>query len=442
MKQIKYLAILASAFLYVGCGDSDTPTKLTETATDKVAIYTDADSIAYKSANASTWTTIDKSSGSDAGNGLKKYEIDKLDKFEVALFCDYSSEEGSLKKQNSHAKLSKHIMDNLLTIYAYTKDDGDIYNNCSKYTQVQQISGNITYNIEEGETPNKYYIAVDSNLKTATDEDPSFSYLYSHKNKIDLVSLATKESSVEELNSFNPLRFYINKNIALNTDITQNIAFNSNNSCGITPHNIEIGDAETDGYVQFISENKTQIDIKHGSKWYSTDSSCTLLNDKDTYVATSYGNHGIKLVSTPATSTLDTIVLDASNINELSGILCDSDGTINNLNYTPNANSPTVIAYAIKTFKNNKSYNLILSKNYLGSNTSYQLPNLTDVAGFATASDAKSIDEGNAYVVMSSQNLNKLTSSKKLFVPDKGYYYILYSGVVEYATQYEDIVPH
>lgn len=236
--------------------------------------------------------------------------------------------------------------------------------------------------------------------------------------------------------------FYIDKNISLSSDIIKNISFNSNNSCGITQHSIEIGDAEAYGYVQFISENKTQIDIKHGSKWYSANSSCTLLNEKDTYVAISYGNNGVKLVSKPATSTHGKIVLNASHINELSSILCNSDGKINNLNYTPNTKSPTVIAYAIKTFKNNKSYNLILSKNYLGSNTSYQLPNWTDIAGFNSASDAKSIDEGNAYVVMSSQDLNKLTASKNLFVPHQGYYYVLYSGVVEYATQHDDIVPH
>ena len=425
MKQIKFLAILASVFLYVGCGDGNTPTKVVDTATDKVAIYTDADAIAYKSADASTWKTIDKSSGSDAGKGIKKYEIDKLDKFNVALRCKFHSSTPASNEGN--LKITPSSITNTLILFAYTKDDGDIYYKCGEYYSRRDINGTISYNIM-GDTPNQYIVAANKTYTNISDEKYN---LHIYKNKVDLISVAIKEQA----STVTPLRFYIKKDVPTPSDTTKDIIFNSSNSCTLAEHNVTV-DPNTEGFIQLISENGTNLKVSNLPKWYSVDSSCPSINSKDTYVAVSMGENGIKLVSTPATSTQSDVDLNASHIKELTGIMHDGSGTINGLNqYVPNTNSPSVIAYKIDVYNGSgEEYIAILSKNYLGSATSYTLENLKTVAGFENSMSGDEIYGGNATAIMSNKFLNEISTGKGIDT-SKGYFYTPYKGTVEYATE-------
>jgi len=429
MKQIKFLAILASVFLYVGCGDGNTPTKVVNTATDKVAIYTNADAIAYKSADASTWKTIDKSSGSDAGKGIKKYEIDKLDKFNVALRCKFHSSTPASNEGNS--KITPSSITNKLILFAYTKDDGDIYYKCGEYYSRRDINGTISYNVT-GDIPNQYIVAANKTYTNISDENYN---LHIYKNKVDLISVAIKEQASTGVSDAAPLRFYIEKAVPTPSDTIKDITFNSSNSCTLAEHNVTV-DPNTEGFIQLISENGTNLKVSNLLKWYSVDSSCPSINSKDTYVAVSIGANGIKLASTPATSAQSYVNLNASHIKELTGIMHDGSGTINGLNqYIPDTNSPSVIAYKIDAYNGSgEVYIAILSKNYLGSATSYTLENLKTVAGFENSMSGDEIPGGNATVVMSNKFLNEISTGKPIDT-SKGYFYAPYKGTVEYATE-------
>ncbi len=429
MKQIKFLAILASVFLYVGCGDGDTPTKVVETATDKVAIYTNANAIAYKSADASTWTTIDKSSGSNAGKGVKKYEIDKMDKFNVALRCNTSPSEPV--SNGASQKITPAVALNKLVLFSYTKDDGDIYYKCRKYNLKRDINGTISYNVD-GDTPNKYVVAAHKTYKNISDENYS---LHIYKDKVDLVSVALKEETPAGVSNFTPLRFYIEKAVPTPADTIRNITFNSSNSCILNEHNVTT-DPNSEGFIKLITENGTVLEVSKVPKWYSVDSSCPSINNKDTYVEVSMSEHGTKLVSTPATSAQSDVDLNASHIKELTGIVHDGSGTINGLNqYIPDANSPSVVAYKIDAYNNSgEEYVAMLTKNYLGSATSYTLENLKAVAGFENTMSGDEIYGGEATAIMSNKPLNKISGGKKIDLCE-GDIYAPYEGTVEYARE-------
>ena len=428
MKQIKFLAILASVFLYVGCGDGDTPTKVVETAIDKVAIYTNADAIAYKSADASTWTTIVKSSGSDVGKGVKKYEIDKMDKFNVALRCNTSPSEPVSNGESQ--KITPAVALNKLVLFAYTKDDGDVYYKCQKYHLRRDINGTISYNVN-GDTPDKYVVAAHRKHTDVSDENYS---LQINKDKVDLVSVALMEETPAGVSNFTPLRFYIEKAVPTPVDTIRNITFNSDNSCTLTEHNVTKSTA--DAFIKFISENGTELVVNQYTKWYSVNSTCPSINNKDTYVEVSMSEHGTKLVSTPATSAQSDVDLNASHIKELTGIMHDGSGTINGLNqYIPDANSPSVVAYKIDAYNHSgEEYVAMLTKNYLGSESSYTLENLKAVAGFENSMSGDEIYGGEATAIMSNKPLNEISGGKRIDLCE-GDIYAPYEGTVEYARE-------
>ena len=186
-----------------------------------------------------------------------------------------------------------------------------------------------------------------------------------------------------------------------------------------------------------ITENGTVLEVNKAPMWYSVDNSCPSINSKDTYVAVSMSEHGIKLVSTPATSTQSDVDLNASHIKELTGIMHDGSGTINGLNqYVPDTNSPNVVAYKIDAYnQSGEEYVAILSKNYLGSDTSYTLEDLKSVTGFENTMSGDEIYGGNATAIMSSKSLNEISGGKRIDLCEDDIY-APYEGTVEYAREH------
>ena len=379
MKKFKYLALVASTFLYVGCGGgggSSVPSKL--------AIDTNAKAIAYKAKNGD-WKSIDVNSGAPASDGLKEYMVNKDDKFMVALKCS--------SKQSY--------------IFAFSKDDGDIKFKCSKttLTPIKTISGNLGDTVTA--PPLKGFItAIDTTW--GFNNTAPYSYNYSAKQGIyDLIAVSL-DSATE------PARFYIKRDINLNQNNTLNISMNSTNSCTIKSKNFSAG---ANFRIIYISKGGTYFTSNTGGKWYYPN--CTEDSD-DIYALVGKDATGkkISLKTTPVNSMTkaDIGAEDVTHINALTQLAYQNSGQISGLGqYVPNSNSPKLGVFIIDA-KNAafKHYSLILSKKYLGSDDIFDMPKLSMISGFSGMWDGDNANNVEAQAVMSDTQLGKILKGKNL----------------------------
>ena len=378
MKQIKFLAILASVFLYVGCGGeggSSVPSKL--------AIDTNAKAISYKAKNGD-WKSIDVNSGAPASDGLKEYMVNKDDKFMVALKCS-----------------SKRSY-----IFAFSKDDGDIKFKCSKttLTPIKTINGNLGDTVTA--PPLKGFItAIDTSWGFNT--TAPYSYNYSVKQGIyDLIAVSL-DSTTE------PARFYIKRDINLNQNKTLNVSMNGTNSCVIKSKNFAAG---TGFRIVYISKGGTYFTSSTGGKWYYPN--CTEdSNDIYALVGKDATGKKVSLKTTPVNSMARTAITtqDTAHINALTQLAYQNSGQISGLSqYVPNSNSPKLGVYIIDVRDTIKHYSLILSKNYLGSDDIFDMPKLSMISGFSGMWDGDNANNVEAQAVMSDTQLGKILKGKNL----------------------------
>jgi len=374
MKPIKYLALIASTFLYVGCGGggNSTPSKL--------AIDTNAKAIAYKAKNGD-WKSIDVNSGAPASGGLKEYMVNKDDKFMVALKCsDYES-----------------------YLFAFSKDDGDIKFKCSKITitPIKTISGTLDDTVT---APLKGFVtAIGTNF--AIDLSAPFNYSYNVKKGIyDLIAVSFD-------NATEPARFYIKRGINLNQDKTLNVSMNGSNSCTVGSKNFAAG---ANFRIVYISKGNTYFTSNNGGKWYYPD--CTEDSD-DIYALVGKDSSGdkVSLKTTPVNSMAKTAIMaqDTTHINGLTQLAYQNSGQISGLGqYIPNPNSPKLGLFTIGIKGTFKYYSLILSKKYLGNDDVFDIPKLSTISGFSGMWDGNNANNVDAQAIMSNTKLGEILKGK------------------------------
>ena len=389
MKQIKYLALIASTFLYVGCGGgsgsggvsgsggSSTPSKL--------AIDTNAKAISYKAKNGD-WKSIDVNSGAPAIDGLKEYIINKDDKFMVALKC--SNKESFL--------------------IAFSKDDGDIKFKCP----ITTIAFNKTLKgaLDDTITVSEKGFITAIGTKSAFDFSSPFKYSYSIEQGLyDLISVSIDSAS-------KPARFYIKRGINLNQNKTLNISMNGSNSCAIKSKNFTAG---TGFRIVYISKGNTYFQSNSGGKWYYPN---CIENSNDIYTLVGKDSTGnkisLKVRDANSIAKADIGAQDITHINSLTQLAYQNSGQVSGLSqYIPNSNSPKLRAFLIDT-KNasNQRYNMLLSKNFLDNDDVFDLPKLSTINGFNGMWDGNNATAVDTVAIMSDTKVSNILKGKMLYL--------------------------
>jgi len=391
----KLILATVAIFALVGCGGGGGGVP------DKLSIDTDAKAIAYKNSG-DDWKTIDVATS----GGLKHYELDKMDKFMVALKCD----------------------DKNLYIVGYTKEDGDIKLKCPVDTppNINNVKGNISDSITT--TPTGYIVA----LSTRYDTDMApVTYKYTvgvKKGTYDLTAISLGAGS-------KPERFYIKRALNVNTPIVENIDFTATSSCAIK--NKAFTGNESSFRVVLVTKNNTYFTSNLGSKWYYPD--CAL-DGEDNYVLVGKNNakKTVRIETFPTSQVkADITGKTVSHINKLTQLHYQAAGQVSGLGlYTPSSKSPNLIGY-LGDFKNssNNYYHLLLSKKFLDSDDVFDFPNITSVSGFSTVWDGKNASSTHFTAVMSDHNWQDMLYGSKMLKLIEAHFFMLKKGVVELANE-------
>lgn len=401
MKQIKYLAILASVFLYIGCGGGGVDIK-------SLNLYTDANAIAYN-IGTNDWKVVNQSDGANMGNGLKHYEIVKAKKLTVALRCD-----------------------NGTYIVGVSNNDGDIKLKCSNLSDIKiahTLSGNI---IDETSNTNIFYLAHGTSWDLLLDNN-DFSLKETNGNH-DLVAMSYDDG---------PTRFYIERNVNIdNYDVTlYNVDITESNSCPIKNKNF----TRTANFAEvfLVTKNDTYFSVQIYSKnrWFYPD--CQL-DKNDIYSKLAYNDTNLtaKIDSFLANSTKkDISINEISYIKPLTQISYADSGILNGLtSYIPSNKSLELQAYMIELYKGADTCWVLLSKDYIANSDSFKIPDLSSVSGFSNSYTGKNATKVIARVAMSSSNIGDMMQSGRVinFEPVTFFgtkFLMLESGTLELATQ-------
>ena len=399
MKQIKFWALVASVFLYIGCGGGGSTT-----TASKLAIDTNAKAIAYKSKNGD-WKSIDVNSSAPAADGLREYMVNRDDKFMVALKCSTKTS----------------------YLFALSKDDGDIKFKCSKLTLVlnKKINGNLDDTVTA--PPLKGFITA-IGTKWAFENSAPYSYNYTIEQGIyDLIAVSLDSAS-------EPARFYIKRAINLNQNKTLNVSMNNTNSCSIKSKNFNAG---ANFRIVYISKGNTYFTSSNGGKWYYPN--CTQDSD-DIYALVGKDNTGnkVRLKTEPVNSMTkaDIGAQDLTHINALTQLAYQNSGQISGLShYLANSNSPELELFIIDMKSGaNQHYTLFLSKKYLESDDVFDLPKLSAISEFSSVWDGDNATNVDAQAVMSDTKLGDILKGKMLLLSEI-FTFATKSCTVEFSKQ-------
>ena len=395
----KLILATVAIFALVGCGGGG------GSIPDKLSINTDAKAIAYKNSG-DDWKSIDINSGTITSDGLKHYELDKMDKFMVALNC----------KQGSHESIY---------IVGYAKEDGNIKLKCPKMS-VSLVYG-VKGDLSDSVTANPSAFAVAIGTDWHIDNSAPFKYSLSTTNGIHDLLITSFDASSE------PARFYLERGLNVNTNIVKNINLTTSNSCAIK--NKAFTGNESSFRVVLVTKNDTYFTSSNGGKWYYPD--CTL-DSEDNYVLVGKNapNDTVRIETFPTSQAKTDITgKTVSHIKKLTQLQYQAAGQITGLShYTPSSKSPKLIGY-ITELKNssNNYYRLLLSKKFLGDDDVFDFPNITSVSGFSSVWDGKNASSGKAMAVMSDHNWQDILFSPKKLQLDEAKFFMLKKGVIELA---------
>ncbi len=355
---------------------------------NKIKITTDADWVGYQVGDGQ-WQTLQGSpSTTEESNPIKNYEFTADGKYGVAIYCA-GDKEG--------------------TIYQFTKDElRDIVYYCNEHFSRYSVAG--TYqNVSEGGIPVSAIDSVNtfSNLNFSSNE---FTIQNVPEGTWDLVSVIM---TVGDGDMMSPQKVVITREINVNGDKTGlNVDFNQGSD--LTQYSYSVTGGE--GGVMLLTKNNTilnsSISSDGGSYWYKINNG---LNQDDYYLF--YGGSSderkMRVESISATdSNLGDKNMNLNSINDLtSGSFDSNTGTISGLNYQPSQSSPALLGYNI-LIENDVEWDISISKGWLGTETSYTLPDLSSVEGFPTGGwfgDLSTVDV-NLSALMSNATIQELAN--------------------------------
>ncbi len=386
--------------------------------TSEITVMTDADWLAYQDSNG-VWHRLTNISSTANGSTMKTYSFQVQDKYGVAIYCE-DSEEG--------------------TIYQFTKDELTqikyicVEPNINTYT----VSGSFS-NLAE----NSFGIAYIDGLNSGTLidslglNDTNFTISDVPEGIWDLVAVEWSGST-----NPSPSRVGISRGINVNNNLTGLLVSFVDNSLVEYAFNVDNGNEGSKGVSFFVSKNNTLLvnggkeENETTGKWYRIQN--VTLEDEDSYifVGENINEDKTRIEAIPAKNVAKQAkTIDLTHITPLtSGSFNPTEKKVTGLTYTPAQDSPNLRGYDVEIGDNNLGWEFVVSKGWLGNNTSYTLPDLSGINGFNSLwwfSDLASTDV-SLYAYMSDVEIDFLINQDERIETD---YPIFRNGVLEVVSQ-------
>ena len=348
-------AILATSLVVSSCGGSGGNGGGGKSG--NVNITTDADWVAYQDSNG-TWHTLSTVSKTGNEDSVKTYSFHVNNKYGVAVYCA-DDDEGNIYH------LTKNELSNL-TYY------------CNPPYNKYSVSGSFDNLVSDGYG----IVAIDGRIGSSTNS--SFLVNNVPEGKWDIVAV--------EMNSDGDptRRIAIKRDVEVNSNLTgQTISFVDNS---VVPYAFSVKDNGNEGFgfVQFLTKNNTIIqngkkdETETSGEWYRIQN--IPLDNQDSYLFTGFSADGTKtrIEAIPAKDMDRTSKnIDLTNISPLtSGSFDPATKTVSGLNYTPTGNIKNLNAYIIYISNDTNSWEITVSKSWLGERDSYTLPDFSELDGF------------------------------------------------------------
>ncbi len=381
---------------------------------NEIKITSDADWIGYQ-ADSGEWKTLSPSiSSSEETDGIKTYKFKANNKYGVAFYCS-EDREGN--------------------IFYFTKSELDNFTfYCNEHFNRYTVSG--TH--ENMETGDYFAISnVDSKASLgllSVSEIPdttTFTISEVPEGKWDLVSVEYSANG----DTVSPYKVVIKRGIEVDNNIT-GLTVDFLTGSSFSPHTFDVLNGE--GMAWFVSENNTitLTGIKNDeiNKWFQINN-ITNANDSYLFVGANEDSK-IHVESHSATENgLGDITINLDNISDLTtGSFDSGTKTFSGLDYTPSSTSPNLVGYSISLENTNLNWDIAISKNWLGGNTSYTLPDFPSVDGFPSGAwfnDFTTIHISLSAVMSNVDVKNLVQTNPKLDFD----YPVLKEGTFEIASQ-------
>jgi len=361
-----------------GCGGGSDDNGDGETGMITVNIK-GADWAAYQ---ASPWQVIDLNA---LDNDTFTFEADSSGKYGIAVHCPENDKEINIY----HATYSK-----MPEVDASCKDEN--------MSRIYSVSGTVV-----GATYERTLIT----MSTAS------AYLFGSLEYNLSVTEGTYDLLGVEVNAAKiPQKITIKRDISVNGDQAgQDLDFG--NGYGVVAYGFNIVGGM--GMPVFVSKNGSILtpDIPGSSSWHAL-AGGTMQGDYYNFFAVSNSDREILIHAESALSNLGNVTLNVGAIRPFNGVTAKGIQTVyNGLRYVPAVNSPKMIMYMISQGQSvadgEVEREVWLSKEWLGTTTTYTLPDLSNLTGWNSSWNFQtgSAVEWEVMAVMANKSIREVTGN-------------------------------
>ena len=406
------LSAVTAAILAGGCGGSGSGSAAPGDGTTpgSVTILTDAGAIAYETGDG-VWRENPQLEETLPG-GMKRYRFSDDGRYGVACYCN-----------------NKHLM----IFQMDTDETREVRFACGGNPAASAtMSGTVS---DQTGTPDGYGVAMERDYNIVYGGSGTFT-LNAPLGKRDLIAVSLKTVNAKTV----PQRFYIERGIDFSgADIAHNITLTAAHSTGVSGYALN-GLHNTDAELYLITKNDTYFRTSVDGRWYIPDAG---LKEGDLYAL--YGEKkenstnkvtALKVYDAGAMAKEDKS-LDLSYVTPMSGVAYDNSAIFYGLAYQPSVQSQPFRSYLITMEKQatNENVDLALSAGWMSGVSSYTIPDLSALSGFANSWRGARPDGVVVSAIMGNQSIDTMLKTDRVFTPHDSMLFIRPGTQYEVATQ-------
>jgi len=375
---LKACIALLAGFVIVGCGGSSSSAPKVVTI-----VTTSASGVAFKPKNGDWQTNLSKK---DLGTKTE-YTIEYKGKYQVAIKC------------------GGHFT--LIAALDSAKDNKVVYNCSLPLATQKHYKGSITDSTADN--PDGFVTAMRTDFKIHNTNPANFDRIGKAMSKNDFVAISYKNIS----GTLTPKRFFINRDIMLNSDINGvNVDFTTSNTATIGSKNFTKAASTDTASLYLITKNDTYFTSQLSGKWYYPNG---LLESGDLYLkyAKKGNNFLYDVVDAPNINKED-IHLDIAYINNLTQLGYNTNKIIGLQGYVASNASQELKGYTVSLENSSaKRIFIIISKEYLDGDSTFEIEDLSGLANFSGSWDGQNASSVDAYAIMSNISLSTILNEGK-----------------------------
>ena len=234
-----------------------------------------------------------------------------------------------------------------------------------------------------------------------------------------------------------PKRLYIERDIDFQgPDVAHNITMTDANTHTLSGYGFS-SISGTTGYAKLLSENNTLFTSNMDGKWYLPDSG---LLEEDVYLF--YGEvqasktYNLEIYNANDVPKQDKVI-DASYVTALQGTSYDkATRTFSGLSYAPSVQSQVLKYYvAFLEGSSNKWHHIVLSSGWLNAHSTYAIPDLSALSGFATVWQGDNAVHAATAVYMSNKSISEMFKAERMYEPGDNQYQVVPGSKYESAIE-------